>query len=105
MNKVYKVIWSNAKNCYVVVSELAKSRVKAVNLCKTLVAVSILTAVVSDSGILARAYAEEKEAISVEEEIIDDSERYISEEDIIDEEKSIKRCLQKQQAIKNQGLQ
>lgn len=87
MNKVYKVIWSNAKNCYVVVSELAKSRVKAVNLCKTLVAVSILTAVVSDSGILARAYAEEKEAISVEEEIIDDSERYISEEDIIDEEK------------------
>lgn len=87
MNKVYKVIWSNAKNCYVVVSELAKSRVKAVNLCKTLVAVSILTAVVSDGDILARAYAEEKESISVEEEIIDDSERYISEEDIIDEEK------------------
>lgn len=95
MNKVYKVIWSNAKNCYVVVSELAKSRVKAVNLCKTLVAVSILTAVVSDSGILARAYAEEKEAISVEEEIIDDSERYISEEDIIDKEKINKTMYSK----------
>ena len=24
MNKIYKVIWSKAKNCYVVVSELAK---------------------------------------------------------------------------------
>ena len=25
MNKIYKVIWSRAKNCYVVVSELAKN--------------------------------------------------------------------------------
>ena len=24
MNKIYKVIWSKAKNCYVVASELAK---------------------------------------------------------------------------------
>lgn len=103
MNKVYKVIWSNAKNCYVVVSELAKSRVKAVNLCKTLVAVSILTAVVSDSGILARAYAEEKEAISVKEEIIDDSERYISEEDIIDEEKINKTMSSKAAGDKKPG--
>lgn len=103
MNKVYKVIWSNAKNCYVVVSELAKSRVKAVNLCKTLVAVSILTAVVSDSDILARAYAEEKEAISVEEEIIDDSERYISEEDIIDEEKINKTMASKAAGDKKPG--
>lgn len=103
MNKVYKVIWSNAKNCYVVVSELAKSRVKAVNLCKTLVAVSILTAVVSDGDILARAYAEEKEAISVEEEIIDDSERYISEEDIIDEEKINKTMSSKAAGDKKPG--
>ena len=29
MNKVYKVIWSKAKNCYVVASELAKSHTKA----------------------------------------------------------------------------
>lgn len=28
MNKIYKVIWSHAKNCYVVVSELAGSHVK-----------------------------------------------------------------------------
>lgn len=28
MNKIYKVIWSRAKNCYVVVSELAGSHVK-----------------------------------------------------------------------------
>lgn len=26
MNKVFKVIWNEAKNCYVVVSELAKNR-------------------------------------------------------------------------------
>ena len=29
MNRVYKVIWSKAKNCYVVASELAKSHTKA----------------------------------------------------------------------------
>ena len=28
MNKVYKVIWSNARKCYVVVSEIAKNRGK-----------------------------------------------------------------------------
>ena len=31
MNKIYKVIWSKVKNCYVVASELAKSRTKAPN--------------------------------------------------------------------------
>ena len=29
MNKVYKVIWSKAKNCYIAVSEIAKSRTKS----------------------------------------------------------------------------
>ena len=29
MNKVYKVVWSKAKNCYVVASELAKSHTKS----------------------------------------------------------------------------
>ena len=29
MNRIYKVIWSKAKNCYVVASELAKSRTKS----------------------------------------------------------------------------
>ena len=28
MNKIYKVIWNKAKNCYVVTSELAKSHGK-----------------------------------------------------------------------------
>ncbi|MCQ5183825.1 YadA-like family protein [Phascolarctobacterium faecium] len=64
---------------------------------------SILTAVVSDGDILARAYAEEKESISVEEEIIDDSERYISEEDIIDEEKINKTMSSKAAGDKKPG--
>ena len=29
MNKIYKIVWSKVKNCYVVVSELAKSHTKA----------------------------------------------------------------------------
>ncbi len=29
MNKIYRVIWSRAKNCYVVVSEIANSRTKS----------------------------------------------------------------------------
>ena len=29
MNKVYKVVWSKVKNCYVVASELAKRRTKS----------------------------------------------------------------------------
>ncbi|WP_256316810.1 YadA-like family protein [Phascolarctobacterium faecium] len=62
-----------------------------------------MTAVVSDGDILARAYAEEKESISVEEEIIDDSERYISEEDIIDEEKINKTMSSKAAGDKKPG--
>lgn len=29
MNKIFKVIWSKSRNCYVVASELAKGRTKA----------------------------------------------------------------------------
>lgn len=29
MNKIYRVIWSRAKHCYVVVSEMAKSHTKS----------------------------------------------------------------------------
>ena len=29
MNSIYKVIWSKAKNCYVVASEIAKSHTKS----------------------------------------------------------------------------
>lgn len=91
MNKIYKVIWSNAKNCYVVVSELAKSRVKAVSLCKILVAASIFASVVSDNNILARAYAEEKEAISVEEGNINDGETALEDGNTDEEEKDLEQ--------------
>ena len=30
MNKIYKIVWSKAKNCYVVVSELAKNHTKGI---------------------------------------------------------------------------
>lgn len=29
MNNIYKVIWSKAKNCYVVASEIARSHTKS----------------------------------------------------------------------------
>lgn len=29
MNKVYKLVWSKVQNCYVVVSEIARSHTKA----------------------------------------------------------------------------
>lgn len=29
MNKVYKVVWNKARNCYVVASEFAKSHTKS----------------------------------------------------------------------------
>lgn len=91
MNKIHKVIWSNAKNCYVVVSELAKSRVKAVSLCKILVAASIFASVVSDNNILARAYAEEKEAVSVEEGIINNGETAVEDGNTDEEEKDLEQ--------------
>lgn len=44
MNKIYKVIWSRAKNCYVVVSELAGSHVKKASSKRTeILASAILT--------------------------------------------------------------
>ena len=60
MNKVYKVIWSKVKNCYVVVSELAKSKCKAPKssfFSKTLIA-SVLACVIS-SGVSISSYAVE----------------------------------------------
>lgn len=91
MNKIYKVIWSNAKNCYVVVSELAKSRVKVVSLCKILVAASIFALVVPDKDILDRAYAEEKEAVSVEEGIINAGETSAEDDNTDEEEKDLEQ--------------
>ena len=49
MNKIYKVIWSKAKNCYVVASELAKSHTKAPNskMISKVVTAGVLACVVS----------------------------------------------------------
>ena len=54
MNKVYKVIWSKAKNCYVVASELAKSHTKSPAsgvLSRTLVA-GVLASVLSCGAVM-----------------------------------------------------
>ena len=53
MNKIYKVIWSKAKNCYVVASEFAKSHTKSPKsgLGKTLVA-GILACVLSCGAVM-----------------------------------------------------
>ena len=51
MNRIYKVIWSKVKNCYIVVSEIAKSHSKPVstklNAGKTVAAVLAVTALCS----------------------------------------------------------
>ena len=64
MNKIYKVIWSKVKNCYVVASELAKSHTKSpktgvvgnllehgimLSLCHSAVCVPMITAPVAFS--------------------------------------------------------
>ena len=59
MNRIYRVIWSRAKNCYVVVSEMAKSRTKSNGSCivkKTALAVMVLAGL-SLSGMGLSAYA------------------------------------------------
>ena len=49
MNKIFKLVWSKVKNCYVVVSELAKNRTKAPDgkAVSHTVVVGILTCVLS----------------------------------------------------------
>ena len=59
MNKVFKVIWSKTKNCYVVASELAKTHTKAPKssiISRTLVA-GVLACVIG-AGIVAPVYAD-----------------------------------------------
>lgn len=47
MNKIYKIIWSRTKNCYVVASELAKSHTKSTTTsCMSGLKGSVLTAAV-----------------------------------------------------------
>ena len=58
MNKIYKVIWSKTKNCYIVASELAKSCTKAPSMkgvSRTLIC-GVLACVIG-TGIVAPVYA------------------------------------------------
>lgn len=64
MNKVFKVIWNKARNCYMVVSELAKRKTKSPSLkrsifSKTLIA-GIFTCLISSSISVAPVFAASK---------------------------------------------
>ena len=59
MNKIYKVVWSEARNCYVVVSELAKRKVRAKSLVAAVLIAGVLAAGAVDNDILPAAYAAE----------------------------------------------
>ncbi len=55
MNKIFKVIWSKSKQCYVVVSELAKNKTGK----KKIVVASILAALAMQAGVVADVSADE----------------------------------------------
>lgn len=51
MNKIYKAVWSKTRNCYVVVSELAKRNIRSVVTCgKNKEAVALCTALLCSFG-------------------------------------------------------
>ena len=76
MNKIYKVVWSEARNCYVVVSELAKRKVRAKSMVAAVLAAGVLAAGAVDNDILPAAYAAEN------------TDKVISEEVVVTEEQS-----------------
>ncbi len=53
MNKVYKVVWNKARNCYVVASELAKSSSRGTKVVAAVLAVSVMSTLGGDT----RAFA------------------------------------------------
>ena len=55
MNKIFKVIWSKSKQCYVVVSEMAKNKTGK----KKIVVASILAALAIQVGVVADVSADE----------------------------------------------
>ena len=55
MNKIFKVIWSKSKQCYVVVSEMAKNKTGK----KKIVVASILSALAMQAGVVADVSADE----------------------------------------------
>ena len=59
MNKIYKTVWSKVRNCYVVVSELAKSRTKAPSyggISRTVVA-GVLASIISCGAVMPVSFA------------------------------------------------
>ena len=60
MNRVYKVIWNKGKNCYSVVSEIAKNHGKSSSCRKKAVTAVMILSLLSAGGLTyAQAYAED----------------------------------------------
>ena len=64
MNKIYRIIWSKAKNCYVVASEFAKSHTKAPQGVASLMSVSLLVCMLS-VGFVRPVFADETHFVKV----------------------------------------
>ena len=62
MNKIFKVIWSKSKQCYVVVSEMAKNKTGK----KKIVVVSILAALAMQVGVVADVTAADRPTGTIE---------------------------------------
>ena len=62
MNKIFKVIWSKSKQCYVVVSEMAKNKTGK----KKVVVASILAALAMQAGVVADVSAADRPTATIE---------------------------------------
>ena len=62
MNKIFKVIWSKSKQCYVVVSEMAKNKTGK----KKIVVASILVALAMQAGVVADVSAADRPTATIE---------------------------------------
>ena len=62
MNKIFKVIWSKSKQCYVVVSEMAKNKTGK----KKIVVASILAALAMQAGVVADVSAADRSTGTLE---------------------------------------
>ncbi len=67
MNKIYKIVWSTVKQCYVVASELAKSRTKAPksNVFSKILVAGLLVTVISCGNVFAASQATPFETLDV----------------------------------------
>ena len=67
MNKIYKIVWSTVKQCYVVASELAKSRTKAPksNVFSKILVAGLLVTVISCGNVFAASQTTPFETLAV----------------------------------------